>query len=67
MQVREETITVPEVAKMLRLSRQTIYNFVRDGKLPCFKIGSKVRFHRADIEALMNTTPTTQSQGETNE
>lgn len=67
MQAREETITVPEVAKMLRLSRQTIYNFVRDGKLPCFKIGTKVRFRRADIEALMNPTPTTQSQGETNE
>lgn len=67
MQAREETITVPEVAKMLRLSRQTIYNFVRDGKLPCFKIGTKVRFRRADIEALMNPTSTTQSQGETNE
>lgn len=51
--MQHDTITVPEVAKMLRLSRQTIYNFVRDGKIPAFKIGTKVRFHRADIEAMM--------------
>lgn len=67
MQVPEETLTVPEVAKMLRLSRQTIYNFVRDGKLPHFNVGTKVRFRRADIESMMQPKATTQTQGETNE
>lgn len=55
----EETLTVPEVAKMLRMSRQTIYNMIRAGKLPHFRVGNKVRFNRSDIEALMKPVPVT--------
>lgn len=51
--VIEESLTVPEVAKLLRISRQTIYNMIRTGKLPHFRVGNKVRFNRTDIEALM--------------
>lgn len=60
----EDTLTVPEVAKLLRVSRQTIYNMTRHGKLPHFRVGTKVRFNRADIEALMNTNsqPTGESK-----
>jgi excisionase family DNA binding protein len=49
-------LTVDEVAKILRVSRQTIYVLCREGKLPHFKVGTKLRFHKADIEALTNTT-----------
>jgi len=52
-------MTVPEVAKLLRMSRQTIYNMIREGKIPHFRIGSKVRFNRADLDALMQTKPVT--------
>jgi excisionase family DNA binding protein len=55
----EESLTVPEVAKLLRMSRQTIYNMIRGGTIPHFRIGTKVRFNRADIEALTNTKPVT--------
>jgi excisionase family DNA binding protein len=58
----EGTLTVPEVAEMLRVSRQTIYNMVRTGKLPHFRVGSKVRFNRKDVEAMM--TPVTTTTGE---
>jgi excisionase family DNA binding protein len=50
-----ETMTVQEVADYLRVSRQTIYIMVRAGKLPHFRVGSKVRFKRSEIEALTTT------------
>ena len=49
----EQSMTVEEVSKLLRVSRQTIYNMIRAGKIPHFRVGNKVRFHRADIEAMM--------------
>jgi excisionase family DNA binding protein len=52
-------MTVPEVAKLLRMSRQTIYNMTREGRIPFFRVGTKVRFNRADIDALMQTKPVT--------
>lgn len=52
-----ETLTVQEVAKYLRVSRQTIYTMIRNGKLPHFRIGNKVRFKKADIDAMTNTQP----------
>ena len=55
----ETSMTVPEVAKLLRMSRQTIYNMIREGKIPHFRVGTKVRFNRADIDALMQTKPVT--------
>ena len=58
-----ETLTVQELAKYLRVSRQTIYTMIRAGKLPHFRIGNKVRFKKADIDAMTNTKPT--NQGET--
>jgi len=48
-------LTVDEVAKILRVSRQTIYVLCREGKLPHFKVGTKLRFKKADIDVLTNT------------
>lgn len=53
----EQSMTVEEVSKLLRVSRQTIYNMIRAGKIPHFRVGNKVRFHRADIEAMMKPVP----------
>ncbi len=51
-----ENLTVEEVAKFLRVSRQTVYALIRAGKIPHFKIGNKVRVKRADLETMTNTT-----------
>jgi putative molybdopterin biosynthesis protein len=56
----ENSMTVPEVADLLRMSRQTIYTMIRSGQIPHFRVGNKVRFNRADIEALMQTKPVNQ-------
>jgi len=55
----EASLTVQEVAKLLRMSRQTIYNLTREGAIPHFRIGNKVRFNRADIDVLMQTKTVT--------
>ena len=55
----EQSMTVDEVSKLLRVSRQTIYNMIRAGKIPHFRVGNKVRFNRADIEAMMKPIATT--------
>lgn len=55
----EASMTVPEVAKLLRMSRQTIYNMIREGRIPHFRVGTKVRFNRADLDALMQTKSVT--------
>jgi excisionase family DNA binding protein len=52
-------LTVDEVAKILRVSRQTIYVLCREGKLPHFKVGTKLRFKKSDIEAICNTASIT--------
>jgi excisionase family DNA binding protein len=44
-----------EVAKYLRVSRQTVYTLIREGKIPHFKVGTKVRIKRADLDAMTNT------------
>jgi excisionase family DNA binding protein len=51
-------LTVEEVAKILRVSRQTIYVLCKEGKIPHFKVGTKLRFKKADIEALCSTATT---------
>ena len=55
----EQSLTVPDVAKLLRMSRQTIYNMVKSGDIPHFRVGNKVRFNRADLDALRQTKPVT--------
>jgi excisionase family DNA binding protein len=59
VQTETETLTVQEVASYLRVSRQTVYTLIREGKIPHFKIGNKVRIKRADLITMTNTQPTT--------
>ena len=63
--MHENPLTVDEVAKILRVSRQTNYVLCKEGKIPHFKVGSKLRFKEADIQAITNTE--TKPQGEVNE
>jgi len=54
--VQTETLTVQEVASYLRVSRQTVYTLIREGKIPHFKIGNKVRIKRTDLDTMTNTS-----------
>ena len=43
-------MTVKEVADYLKMKEVTIYKHAQEGKIPCFKVGSKWRFKRETID-----------------
>ena len=59
-----EAYTAEEVAKILRVSRQTVYTLIREGKIPHFKVGNKVRIKRADLNKITNTETQPETTGE---
>jgi len=44
-----QLMTASEVAKLYGLSRVTIYQMKKDGRLPYIYVGSRVRFQRAVV------------------
>lgn len=50
----EEVFTTNEVAKILKMSRQTISQLLHRGKLTGIKIGNRWRIRKSDIEDLLN-------------
>ena len=42
-------LTVIEVSGLFKVSKMTVYNLVKSGKLPAIKIGNTFRFKREDI------------------
>ena len=49
----EEALTVPEVAKRLRVSPTTIGRMLRDGRLPAVKFGGQWRITSATIDRVL--------------
>ncbi len=47
-------MNVEEVADLLRVSNQTVYNLARSGKLPAAKVGREWRFRRDEILAVLS-------------
>ncbi|HYE12460.1 MAG TPA: helix-turn-helix domain-containing protein [Patescibacteria group bacterium] len=50
---RPDVLNLTEVADLLRVTNQTIYNMIKDGRLKAYKIGREWRFHRKDVQAYM--------------
>lgn len=44
-----QTLTSEDVCEMLKISRKKLYRNVHENKIPCFKIGSQLRFLAEDI------------------
>ena len=45
--------TVDEAARILRMSRQSVYEAARRGEVPCIRIGRRVLVPRAGLEKLV--------------
>ena len=45
----EEYLTPEETAKLLRVTRRTVYNWLKEGKLPALKYGRSWRIHRSEL------------------
>jgi excisionase family DNA binding protein len=55
----DELLTIDEVAGLLKLNRQTIYNYVDRGHLPAVRIGKRrVRIRRSALEKFIATGET---------
>jgi PTS system nitrogen regulatory IIA component len=52
--IEEDILTIEEVAKYLRVSERTVYEWAQRGELPAGKIGTVWRFRKCDIEAWVN-------------
>ncbi|MFY3743496.1 helix-turn-helix domain-containing protein [Anaeromyxobacter sp. Red801] len=53
MVLPEKLLTVREVADRLGVCRATVYAMVERSELPAVRIGSAVRVHPADLQALV--------------
>lgn len=44
-----EMMTVPELARYLRISKPTAYALVNEGKIPSARFGRQIRVYRGDV------------------
>jgi excisionase family DNA binding protein len=42
-------MTVEEFGRLMRVSRNTAYAFVREGLVPTVKVGRQIRIYRGDV------------------
>ena len=47
--------TLDEVADILKVSRRTLYNYIKEGKLPAVKMGKYWRVSQDTLEAFIST------------
>jgi excisionase family DNA binding protein len=45
-----EVLTIPQVAKRLKVSRNTVYRLISAGKLPAVTVSSVQRISEADLQ-----------------
>jgi excisionase family DNA binding protein/YgiT-type zinc finger domain-containing protein len=64
VETKPDNLNVEEVADLLRVSNQTVYNMIKDGRLPAYKVGREWRFNRQEIiDALDNANPSFDLKG----
>ena len=52
--MEDDILTIEEVAKYLRVSERTVYDWAQKGEIPSGKIGTVWRFKKEDIERWVN-------------
>jgi excisionase family DNA binding protein len=53
----EEVFTPKDVAQALKLSEKTVLQYLREGRIPGFRVGKHWRIRRADLVALIHQAP----------
>jgi excisionase family DNA binding protein len=43
-------LTVPELAKYLKVSKETVYRWLESKTVPCYRLGKLWRFKRDEID-----------------
>jgi len=57
----EESLTALEVAELLKITKNTVYELVKRGELPGYKVGKKLSIDKADVESYINNQKVTKS------
>ncbi len=52
-QLEDPILTIPEVARYLKISKSKIYNLVSKKEIPHLKIGRNVRIRQTDLQMWM--------------
>jgi excisionase family DNA binding protein len=52
--LEEPLLTPADAARLLVVKTSWIYEAVRDGRLPCVRIGRHIRFLRSDLERFVD-------------
>ena len=60
----DEILTLPEVARLLKVAEKTAYTMVRSNQLPGFKVGGQWRFKRADLDLWIERQKSCSAEGE---
>jgi excisionase family DNA binding protein len=47
---KSELMTVTETCRYLKIAPRTLYRYLRNRKIPAFKLGKEWRFVRSDLE-----------------
>ena len=60
--MQDDILTIEEVAKYLRVSDRTVYDWAQKGEIPAGKIGTVWRFKKQEVENWVNARLSSQSQ-----
>ena len=52
--MEDDILTIEEVARYLRVSERTVYDWAQKGEIPSGKIGTVWRFKKSEIEKWVN-------------
>lgn len=58
---KELSYTIEEVAQLLKVSKLTLYDLVKKGELPVFRVGRQMRIDANDLDIYINNRKTHQS------
>lgn len=59
-----EVLTVEEVSRRLKVSEATVYNLIRAGQLPAFRVGRSWRIDERDFEEYIRRQKTRPPQSD---
>lgn len=58
---KELSYTIEEVSQLLKVSKLTLYDMVKKGKLPVFRVGRQMRIDAEDLDAFIKKHKTNQN------
>lgn len=56
--MKENLLTINEITTILKVSKLTIYRYIKSGKLPAYKVGRDYRVKQEDFDKLLENGKT---------